>query len=93
MLMCDKEVPRRCYAAQNSLSLSVPPTRYRQLRTVAYLCAMAENASDETILSAVSTALEVTPSVAATLLMEYHKAIYFSEELAPPMQVVILLRK
>ena len=33
---------------------------------------MAENASDETILSAVSTALEVTPSVAATLLMEYH---------------------
>lgn len=67
MLMCDKEVPRRCYAAQNSLSLSVPPTRYRQLRTVAYLCAMADNASDETILSAVSTALEVTPSVAATL--------------------------
>ena len=33
---------------------------------------MAENASDETILSAVSTALEVTPSVAAALLMEYH---------------------
>jgi len=54
---------------------------------------MAENASDETVLSAVSTALEVTPSVAATLLMEYHKAIYFLEELAPPMQVVILLRK
>ena len=67
MLMCDKEVPRRCYAAQNSLSLSVSPTRYRQLRTVAYLCAMAENASDETVLSAVSTALEVTPSVAAAL--------------------------
>ena len=63
-------IPIAMYAAQNSLSLSVPPTRYRQLRTVAYLCAMAENASDETILSAVSTALEVTPSVAATLLME-----------------------
>ena len=76
LLMCDKEVPRRCYAAQNSLSLSVPPTRYRQLRTVAYLCAMAENASDETILSAVSTALEVTPSVAAALLMEYHTLFY-----------------
>ena len=28
---------------------------------------MAENASDETVLSAVSTALEVTPSVAAAL--------------------------
>ena len=65
-------IPIAMYAAQNSLSLSVPPTRYRQLRTVAYLCAMAENASDETVLSAVSTALEVTPSVAATLLMEYH---------------------
>ena len=59
------------YAAQNSLSLSVPPGRYRQLRTVAYLCAAAENASDEDILSAVSTALEVSLTVAATLLMEY----------------------
>jgi len=60
-------IPIAMYAAQNSLSLSVSPTRYRQLRTVAYLCAMADNASDETILSAVSTALEVTPSVAAAL--------------------------
>ena len=53
------------YAAQNSFSLAVPPGRYRQLCTVAYLCAESE------LTKAVCGELNVSAKVAGALIKEY----------------------
>ena len=42
------------YAAQYSSSLSIPVSRYNQLRTVAHLCAEAQDASESELTKAVA---------------------------------------
>ena len=60
------------YAAQNSSSLSIPISRYNQLRRVAYLCAEAQDASETELTKAVCEKLRVSSKAAEALLKEYH---------------------
>ena len=59
------------YAAQYSSSLSIPISRYNQLRTVAYFCAEAQDASESELTKAVCEKLKVSSKAAETLLKEY----------------------
>ena len=60
------------YAAQYSSSLSIPISRYNQLRRVAYLCAEAQDTSESELTKAVCEKLKVSSKAAETLLKEYH---------------------
>ena len=60
------------YAAQYSSSLSIPISRYNQLRRVAYLCAEAQDASETELTKAVCEKLRVSSKAAEVLLKEYH---------------------
>ena len=59
------------YAAQYSSSLSIPISRYNQLRRVAYLCAEAQDTSESELTKAVCEKLKVSSKAAETLLKEY----------------------
>ena len=59
------------YAAQYSSSLSIPVSRYNQLRRVAYLCAEGCDASDAELVKVVCGELNVSAKVAGTLIKEY----------------------
>ena len=59
------------YAAQYSSSLSIPISRYNQLRRVAYLCAEGWDSSDAELVKVVCGELNVSAKVAETLLKEY----------------------
>ena len=59
------------YAARYSSSLSIPISRYNQLRRVAYLCAEAQDASETELTKAVCEKLRVSSKSAETLLKEY----------------------
>ena len=59
------------YGTYGSLSISIPPSRYHQLRKVAYVCAEAQEESEPALIDAVCKVLEVSPKVATTLLKEY----------------------
>ena len=59
------------YAAQYSSSLSIPISRYNQLRRVAYLCAEAQDASETELTKAVCEKLRVSSKAAEVLLKEY----------------------
>ena len=59
------------YAAQHSSSLSIPISRYNQLRRVAYLCAEAQDTSEAELTKAVCEKLKVSSKAAETLLKEY----------------------
>lgn len=59
------------YAAQHSSSLSIPISRYNQLRRVAYLCAEGWDSSDAELVKVVCGELNVSAKVAETLLKEY----------------------
>lgn len=59
------------YGAQASLSLSIPSSRYDQLRKVAHICVEAEGESEDAIIDAVCGKLEVSSRVAEELLREY----------------------
>lgn len=59
------------YAAQYSFSLSVPASRYNQLRRVAYLCAEVQDASDTGLVKAVCGKLNASAKVAGALIKEY----------------------
>jgi len=59
------------YGAQASLSLSIPSSRYDQLRKVAHICVEAEGESEDTLINAVCEKLDVSPKVAEELLREY----------------------
>ena len=59
------------YASQYSSSLSVPTSRGSQLRTVAHLCAEAQDASESELTKAVCEKLKVSSKAAETLLKEY----------------------
>ena len=60
------------YAARYSSSLSIPISRYNQLRRVAYLCAEAQDTSEAELTKAVCEKLKVSSKAAETLLKEYH---------------------
>jgi len=59
------------YGAHDSLTISIPPDRYHQLRKVAYVCAEAQNESESELIDAVSKKLKVSKKIAAELLMDY----------------------
>ena len=59
------------YAARYSSSLSIPISRYNQLRRVAYLCAEGCDASDAELAKVVCGELNVSAKVAGTLIKEY----------------------
>lgn len=59
------------YAARYSSSLSIPISRYNQLRRVAYLCAEGRDQSDAELVKVVCGELNVSAKVAETLLKEY----------------------
>ena len=59
------------YAARYSSSLSIPISRYNQLRRVAYLCAEAQDASEAELTKAVCEKLRVSSKAAEVLLKEY----------------------
>ena len=59
------------YAAQHAFPLSVPTSRGSQLRTVAYFCAEAQDASETELTKAVCEKLKVSSKAAEALLKEY----------------------
>lgn len=59
------------YGTHGSLTISIPPSRYHQLRKVAYVCAEAQDESEPALIDAVCEELEVSQRVAAELLKEY----------------------
>ena len=59
------------YAARYSSSLSIPISRYNQLRRVAYLCAEAQDTSESELTKAVCEKLKVSSKSAEALLKEY----------------------
>ena len=59
------------YAAQHSSSLSIPISRYNQLRRVAYLCAEGWDSSDAELVKVVCGELNVSAKVAGALIKEY----------------------
>lgn len=59
------------YGTHGSLTISIPPNRYHQLRKVAYVCAEAQDESEPALIDAVCEELEVSPKVATELLKEY----------------------
>lgn len=59
------------YGSHASLTISIPPSRYHQLRKVAFVCAEAQDESEPALIDAVCEELEVSPKVAAELLKEY----------------------
>ena len=59
------------YAAQYSSSLSIPISRYNQLRRVAYLCAEGCDASDAELVKVVCGELNVSAKIAGALIKEY----------------------
>ena len=59
------------YATQYASSLSIPVSRYNQLRRVAYLCAEGWESSDAELVKVVCGELNVSAKVAGTLIKEY----------------------
>ena len=59
------------YAAQHSSSLSIPISRYNQLRRVAYLCAEGWDSSDAELVEMVRGELNISAKVAGALIKEY----------------------
>ena len=59
------------YGSHASLTISIPPSRYRQLRKVAFVCAEAQDESEPALIDVVCEELEVSSKVAAELLKEY----------------------
>ena len=59
------------YAAQYSSSLSIPTSRYNQLRRVAHLCVEGRDTSDAEWGKAVCGELNVSAKVAGALIKEY----------------------
>ena len=59
------------YAAQYSSALSIPASRYNQLRRVAYLCAEVQGTADTGLVKAVCGELNVSAKTAKSLLNDY----------------------
>ena len=67
------------YGSCSSLSLCIPPSRYHQLRRIAYICSKAQEGSEPTLLNAICEEMEVSPKVAAELLKEYRTLFYVQQ--------------
>ena len=65
------EVALSDYAARYAFPLSVPTSRGSQLRTVAHLCAEAQDASESELTKAVCEKLKISSKSAEALLKEY----------------------
>ena len=59
------------YAAQHSSALSIPASRYNQLRRVAYLCAEVQGTAGTGLVKAVCGELNVSAKTAKSLLNDY----------------------
>ena len=59
------------YGAHDSLTISIPPDRYQQLRKVAFVCAEAQDESEPALIDAVCKELKVSKKKAVELLMDY----------------------
>ena len=59
------------YAARYSSSLSIPISRYNQLRKVAYRCADNQDTSDAEVVKTVCGELNISAKVAGALIKEY----------------------
>ena len=59
------------YGSHASFTISISPSRYHQLRKVAYSCTKAQDESEPALIAAVCKELDVSPKVAAELLKEY----------------------
>lgn len=59
------------YAAQHSSALSIPASRYNQLRRVAHLCAEVQGTADTGLVKAVCGELNVSAKTAKSLLNDY----------------------
>ena len=73
---CNEELALRIQAgdknaAQDSSSLSIPISRYNQLRRVAHLCAEAQDTSEPELTKTVCEKQKVSSKVAEVLLKEY----------------------
>ena len=64
------------YAAQYSSSLSIPTSRYNQLRKVAHLCAERKDESETGLVRAVCEESRVSVSVAESLIKECRTLFY-----------------
>ena len=64
------------YAAQYSSSLSIPASRYNQLRKVAHLCVEGQDTSEVELVKAVCGELNVSAKVAGALIKEYRTLFY-----------------
>lgn len=64
------------YTAQYSSSLSVPASRYNQLRRVAHLCAEVQDTSETELVKAVCEGLNVSVKVAESLIKEQRTLFY-----------------
>ena len=67
------------YCAQASLTISVPPSRYHQLRRGAYACAKAQNESDSAFIDAIREELKVSPKAAVELLKDYRNLFHVQQ--------------
>lgn len=65
------EAAMQDYAARNSMSVSLPPNRYYQLRKIAKLWATNDDNSDEQLISKIQKELRVSEKVARALLVDY----------------------
>lgn len=64
------------YAAQFSFSLSVPTSRYNQLRKVAHLCTEIQDTSETGLVKALCEELNVSAKAAKSLLNDYRTLFY-----------------
>lgn len=67
------------YGTHGSLTISIPPSRYHQLRKVAYVCAEAQDESEPALIDAVCEELEVSQRVAVELLKEYRTLFHIRQ--------------
>ena len=64
------------YAAQYASLLSIPTSRYNQLRKIAHLCTEVQDTSDTGLVKAVCEGLNVSVKVAKSLIKEYRTLFY-----------------
>ena len=64
------------YAAQYSSSLSIPTSRYNQLRRVAHLCVEIQDTSETELAEAVCEELRVSVKIAESLIKECRTLFY-----------------
>lgn len=67
------------YGAQTSLTISVPPSRYRQLHRVAYACFEVQDDSEPALIDAICEELKVSPKATAELLKDYRNLFHVQQ--------------